>query len=29
MLDETRVLFGCTDPETNERTYKDKYMWGI
>lgn len=29
MLDETRVLVGCTDPETNERTYKDKYMWGI
>lgn len=29
MLDETRVLVGCTDPETKERTYKDKYMWGI
>lgn len=29
MLDETRVLVGCKDPETNERTYKVKYMWGI
>ena len=29
MLDETRVLVGCKDPEMNERTYKDKYMWGI
>lgn len=29
MLDETRVLVGCKDPETNKRTYKVKYMWGI
>ena len=29
MLDETRLLVGCKDPEMNERTYKVKYMWGI
>ena len=29
MIDETRTLVGCTDEETNERRYKNKYMWGI
>ena len=29
MVDETRTLVGCTDEETNERRYKNKYMWGI
>lgn len=29
MIDETRTLVGCTDEETNERRYRNKYMWGI
>lgn len=29
MIDETRALVGCTDEETNERRYRNKYMWGI
>ena len=29
MLDETRVLVGCSDEETRERHYKNRYMWGI
>ena len=29
MLDETRVLVGCTDEETRVRHYMNRYMWGI
>ena len=29
MIDETRTLVGCTDEQTKEREYKNKYMWGI
>ena len=29
MIDETRTLVGCTDEETKERQYKNRYMWGI
>lgn len=29
MIDETRTLVGCTDGESRERRYKNKYMWGI
>lgn len=28
MIDETRTLVGCKDEETEERKYKNKYMWG-
>ncbi len=29
MLDETRVLVGCKDEASGERSYKNRYMWGI
>ncbi|MGN1220054.1 MAG: transposase, partial [Candidatus Cryptobacteroides sp.] len=29
MIDETRTLVGCMDKETEERKYKNKYMWGL
>ena len=29
MIDETRTLVGCMDKETEERQYKNKYMWGL
>lgn len=29
MIDETRTLVGCKDEETEERKYKNKYMWGL
>lgn len=29
MLDETRVLVGCSDGETGARHYRNRYMWGI
>lgn len=29
MLDETRVLVGCEESDSQERKYKFKYIWGI
>lgn len=29
MLDETRVLVCCKDEESGERSYRNRYMWGI
>lgn len=29
MIDETRTLVGCKAEETDERKYKNKYMWGL
>lgn len=29
MIDETRTLVGCKADETDERKYKNKYIWGL